>query len=216
MFDWLGKQGITQTLTSPIPADLWLRTVCHQIAALDRRGFRVAFLITGHYGGLEVDMRLLCEFYRRRTGTPMRLWAGADWELITFEDFGGDHAGVTETSQMLALSPELVDLSRAVEDSRTGAWAGHTFPTKDGVTPSADLGEKIVASQIERIGEIQRKFLEAYEPNGDYTPPNMDEVDDLWYRFERLTKKYWVLSLTYDEFVKGERVEFPGWEVLGL
>jgi len=216
MFDWCAKQGITQTLTSPIPADLWLRTVCHQIGAFDRRGFRVAFLITGHYGGLEVDMRLLCEYYRRRTGTPLELWAGADWELITRGDYRGDHAGMTETSQMLALRPELVDLSRKVDGWPTGRWAGHEFPTKDGRTPSAELGEQIVGSQIERLGELQRDLLGAYVPKEDYTPPNMDEVDDLWFRFERQTRKYWVLSLTYDEFMKGERVDFPGWEALGM
>ena len=85
-FDWFGAKGVRQNLCSSIPEDLFLQLVLFQIRAFDARGFHAAILVTGHYGGLENDMRLLCEYYQRRTGSPMRIWASSDGELIRHED----------------------------------------------------------------------------------------------------------------------------------
>ena len=123
-FDWCGKNGVPQSLCSSIPPDLWLRMALYQIRAIDARGFRAAILITGHYGGVENDLRLLCECYMLRTRSPLRLFAAADWEVIALEGVGGDHAGRTETSQLMCLHPDLVDMSREVEGWPTGRWCG--------------------------------------------------------------------------------------------
>ena len=40
--EWCGSQGMRQSPCSSIPADLFLRTVLHQIRAIDTRGFRAA------------------------------------------------------------------------------------------------------------------------------------------------------------------------------
>lgn len=214
-FDWFGDEGVRQPLCSAIPAELFLQMVLYQVRAVDARGFHAGILITGHYGGLEADMRLLCEYYLRRTGSPLRLAATADWELIRFEDYHGDHAGVCETSQLMALRPELVDLSRRESESPNGPWAGTEFPDSRGRTPSRELGEKIVASQIERLGEIVQELLDGYQPRHGWTAPSLDDVADIWGRFERLTRKYWWLSLTLTELKEGKTVPFPGWEELG-
>jgi len=216
-FDWLGDNGVPpeRALCSSIPADLFLQMVLHQIRVVDARGFKVAILLTGHYGGLEEDMRLLCEYYTRRTGSPLRLRAFADGELIRYEDFHGDHAGICETSQLIALRPDMVDLSRKESESPVGPWIGTDFPLPDGSMPSCELGEKIVRSQIESLREIVHKELNAYKPIPGWVPPNQYEVADIWNRFALLTRKYWWCSLTLDEFKRGERCPFPGWEALG-
>jgi creatinine amidohydrolase len=219
-FDWTGHMGVRQPLCSSIPADLFLRTVLHQIRAVDARGFRAAILVTGHYGGLENDLRLLCDFYLRLTGSPLRLRAGADWEFIRFEDYRGDHAGGCETSQLLALRPELVDLARKEGESASGPWAGTDFPDKRGRTPSREIGEKIVASQVKRLGEVARELLGA-EVKGSgpfisWRAPDMTATDEIWRRFERATRRYWWMSTTLEQWKAGEKAPaFPGWAAVG-
>jgi creatinine amidohydrolase len=214
-FDWCGKHGVEQAYASSITADLFLQIVLQQVRAFDARGFHAAILVTGHYGGLENDIRLLCEFYTRRTGSPIRLAAFADWELIDFENYRGDHAGVCETSQLMALRPELVDLDRTVENSPLGKFCGSAFPNKSGVMPSAELGESIVSSQIRRLAEVQAELLGSYRPSDGWEAPTLNDVSDLWNRFERLTRKYWWFSRTLGEYGRKSGVDFPGWEELG-
>jgi len=216
-FDWLGEHGVTQerALCSSIPADLFLQMVLHQIRVVDARGFHLAVLITGHYGGLEADMRLLCEYYTRRTGSPLRLRAVADGELIQYENYHGDHAGICETSQLMALRPDMVDLSRKESESPVGPWIGIDFPLPDGRAPSRELGEKIVQSQIESLRTLIQEELDAYVPKPGWVPPNQYDIADMWNRFALLTRKYWWCSLTLDELKRGKIIPFPGWEVLG-
>ena len=214
-FNWFGENGVKQSLCSAIPAELFYQLVLYQIRAIDARGFKVGILVTGHYGGLENDMRLLCEYYLRRTGSPLRLCAVADSEIINFEEYHGDHAGICETSQLLALRPELVDLTREEPSPVSGPWAGRQFPLPDGRMPTRELGENIVRSQIERLGEIARDLLASYEPKPDRTAPNLCDTAEIWTRFEYLTRKYWWCSLTLEQYKKREHVPFPGWDALG-
>jgi len=217
-FDWFGKKGVTgQNFASAIPSDLFYHLVLYQIRAFDARGFHAVVLVTGHYGGLENDLRLLCEHYTRRTGSPLRLCAFANWELIGDEhkDYRGDHAGVCETSQLMYLRPELVDLSRTAETLPFGSFCGVAFPDKKGYSPSRELGERIVVSQVKRLGELQREMLDAHTPVDGWRAPSLTDVEALWTRFERMTRKYWWSSLTLDEHSGGQRPPFPGWEALG-
>jgi len=212
---WVYLMGVKQPLCSSIPADLFLRLALYVLRAIDARGFHAAILVSGHYGGLEVDLRLVCEYYLRRSGSPLRLWAGGDWELIRFENYRGDHAGICETAQLMALRPGLTDLARTDEAAAHGPWIGRKFPLPDGRMPSPELGERIVNSQIERLGEIQRELLAGYRPREGWRGPSLAETEDVWNRFEKLTRKYWIMSMTWDEYTKNQRVPFPGWEALG-
>ena len=214
-FDWCAAQGVGQPLASSLPGDLFLHTVFHQLRVFDARAFQAAILITGHYGGVERDMRLLCEFYARRSGSPLQLYCIADWECIRFEDYRGDHAGPCETQQLMALRPELVDLSQKEPSPLSGPWAGSQFPDADGQSPTREIGERIVASQIECLGKVARGLLESYEPIAGWTVPSQNDVDDMWHRFERLTRKYWVISTTYPDEFRAGPPPFPGWDALG-
>ncbi len=211
---WFAGAGIKQSLASSIPSDLFYRMVLFQIRAFDARGFHAAILVTGHYGGLERHIRLLCEYYIRRTGSPIQLYACADWELIRHEDYRGDHAGVTETSQLMAVRPDLVDLQRGEVPSELGTnYAGSEFPNKKGRSPGKELGEKIVSSQIVRLAEIKDELLDAFTPKEDWIAPSITEAEDIWHRYDSLTRKYW--STTIEEHRRRSEPEFPGWEALG-
>lgn len=218
-FPWTASMGVRQPLTSAVSADLFLKTVLYQLRAFDARGFQAAILITGHYGGIERDIRLACEYYARRAGSPMRIAAFADWELIVHDAYGvdykGDHGGILETSQLMALRPDLVHLERTDETSPTGPWIGTRFPLEDGSSPSRELGEEIVASQINRLADVQRELLAGYSPVEGRQAPSLNDVESLAVRFERATRKYWVCSQTLDEFWGVGPPPFPGWDALG-
>ena len=150
------------------------------------------------------------------------LAAVADWEVIRCEGYGGDHAGVTETSQLLAVRPDLVDLSMHEDESPGGPWVGTAFPDGRGRTPSAEAGARIVASQVARLGEMQREMLAACRPADGWVAPTLNDVAALWADFGRLTRKYWTMSLTLEEYRTIDRSGdtrypwgFPGWDALG-
>lgn len=213
-FDWTAKSGVRQSLCSSIPGDLFLHMVFHQLRVFDARGFHAALLITGHYGGVENDMRLVCDYYKRRSGSPLQIYCIADWECIRYKDYRGDHAGMCETQQLMAFRPDLVDLNRAEPSPESGPWCGTDFAAK-GCRPDAQVGRKIVQSQIKHLGGVQKKLLAKYRPVKGWQVPDQNDIEEIWTNFNRLTRKYWVFSATWQEYQKGPPV-FPGWEALGL
>jgi creatinine amidohydrolase len=74
-------------------------------------GFKVICIIMGHYGHKHV--RAIKEVRQDfiEDYPDVRVWAFTDYEPTMDEGFGGDHAGVNETSLLMYLRPELVDLS---------------------------------------------------------------------------------------------------------
>jgi len=210
---WLCDAGVRQPLCSSIPADLFFRMVLYQIRAMNARGFHVAVLVTGHYGGVEIVMRKICEFYTRQTGSPIRLHAIADWECID-EDlpYRGDHAGVCETSQLMVLRPGLTDLSCRAGNEELGKRYAAGLDFDNGPIPTEEIGERIVESQIRNLGETAKRLLLEYQHKDGWVAPNLDETEDIWRSFERLTAKYWTVS--YTEYKAGKPYPSPDWEEL--
>ena len=132
----------------------------YQLRAVAARGFRAAIVITGHDGSPD-DFKRVAEVFMRHS--PLRVWAGSDEEAIELEGVHGDHAGRTETSQLWALRPELVDLSRLAPGTpeeimpvmATGPDAGQS---------SRRLGEAIIAAQVAWLGRKGDELLAAWRP----------------------------------------------------
>jgi creatinine amidohydrolase len=211
-------------LSNSLSVDIFYHMLFYHIRALDARKFKAAILITGHYGGVEKDMRLLCDFYTYYSGSPIKIEAYADWEFIRYEGFMGDHAGVVETSQLMELKPELVDMKRVEKiekGKRFDRWWGSRFPLsfsgKKNLYPSKMLGKNIVDSQINEIGVTQKRLLDSYVEKDGWEAPDINRIEEMWITFERLTRKYWIGSRTGSEFIKGnDEPSFPGWEGLGI
>ena len=149
-----------------------LKSVLMEMAeSLYRDGFRKLVLVNGHGGQpqvLEIVARdLRCRFADLLV-FPMFVW-GAPHEVETIvgsaEYEGGIHAGDVETSVMLSLMPEMVDMTRAVKElpvlfspesllSLEGrvpvSWTmddlSESGAVGDATVASAEKGERILAS----------------------------------------------------------------------
>ncbi len=132
----------------------------YQLRAVAARGFRAAIVMTGHDGSPD-DFRRVCDIFMRHS--PPRIWAGADEEAIEVEGVAGHHAGRCATSQLWALRPDLVDMSRLApgtpDEIRRIMATGH-----DAAQSSRQLGEAIVASQVAWLGRKASELLQAWHP----------------------------------------------------
>ena len=95
-------------------AENYQRLLVHILAEAESLGFKVAVLIAGHYPLIDYARAAVLQYAQRaiNTKTGMVPWAFSDYLLLqdSFEN-AGDHAAAWETSHMLALMPETVDLS---------------------------------------------------------------------------------------------------------
>jgi len=85
----------------------------HILAEVESLGFRVGVLVAGHYPLIDHARAAVLQFnqrdHSRRAG--LLAWACVDYLLIRDQyPHSGDHAGGWETSHVLALHPETVDL----------------------------------------------------------------------------------------------------------
>ncbi len=212
---WLCEVGVRQSLCSSIPADLFYRTVFYQIRAMDARGFHAAILVTGHYGGIQNVLRKICEYYLRRTGSPIRLYAIADWECIDKSlPYRGDHAGVCETSQLMALRPGLTDLQHRSGNAELGERYAAGVNFTDGPLPTEQIGKVIVESQIRNLGSTACHLLDEHRPKHGWLAPDLNVIERISNDFVRLAGASW--HLTWDEFMTGKKKygEIPDWDEL--
>ena len=86
----------------------------HILAEADTLGFRVGVLVAGHYPLIDHCRAAVLQYMQRVLKRPDRLlpWAVVDYlEVNDLYPDAGDHAANWETSHMLAIAPETVDLS---------------------------------------------------------------------------------------------------------
>ena len=90
------------------------RLLLHILAEAESLGFEVGVLVAGHYPLIDHARAAVCLFNQRRFSKRHGLlaWAMIDYLLIRDRyPNGGDHAARWETSHLMALDPDRVDLS---------------------------------------------------------------------------------------------------------
>ena len=128
----------------------------HQSASL---GFALTVICAGHYPLLN-HARAAVELFhaQRRYDAKALAWAFTGYELVRdeFPD-AGDHAAHWETSLLMALRGELVDMSQlpAAPDADLVGVSGKD-PRK---YASVDLGRRAVHAIVEKVGETVRELL---------------------------------------------------------
>ena len=157
---WLARQNAPQPYITAIGWELFVQGFIWHLRAAVARGFEACIAMTGHYGGTEADMRSAAGVFREHC--PLPIWALADWECIGYQHYKGDHAGPCETSQLWALRPDLVDVSRipvrllaVSHDGSERIFASNLQPDE----ASRLEGERIVASQVANLIEGGNRLL---------------------------------------------------------
>jgi creatinine amidohydrolase len=173
------------------PARSWLtsvppwqhfKNILYQVRSADALGFHAAILLTGHYGPNWQDLNTLVRLIQPYVGT--RLYSLPEFESNHrgFSGDGketGDHAGKVETSLLWALEPECVDMSRAPETYRPG----EQFAMGENAR-QADrrVGERMVADEVEWLGNKARELLELYERTRPaHTLTTFAAVEQVWH-----------------------------------
>lgn len=232
-YDWeMDCCGMGMSLTTSVTEELFLHNILYHIRNMDTKGFRAGILLSGHYlGGLNEDMRMLCEYYLRKTGSPLRLWAGYVNELdYPFLDSLGlpgsaqDHAGILETAMVMELKPESVHLDKIRQPLNverhvagdSGDYGLYCCPkTLESDLPymTRELGARVVGRFVQRLGGLQQELLDGYEdrPRRYIT---MTETEEIWASFSYLTGRYWTCVQTRYEAEHGISPQFPGFDVL--
>ena len=173
--NWLARQNAPNPYLTSVPPEIFLHQLVYQLRAVEAAGFRGAICVTGHYGGIEVDMKQVCNLYSSRR--PLRAVALADWEAIRYKEYHGDHAGRCETSQLWALCPEMVDISR-IPDIPPSQMVFAS--TSDARHSSRQEGEAIVASQVAFLGRLADALLRAAAEQPDGRRITWEEAEQIW------------------------------------
>ena len=141
----------------------------HILAQADTLGFKVGVLVAGHYPLIDHARAAVMLYLQRVLGKKDRMlpWAIVDYQLVQdqFEN-AGDHAAIWETSHMLALMPETVDLGTLPPkgEKLTGVL-GRTWPQD---ATSAYGQETLEAAAQVAVAEVRHRLAhpEAYRGHG--------------------------------------------------
>lgn len=138
----------------------YVRLLLHILGELKSLGFKVIVVMAGHYPLLN-HARAAVELFNLGGRGAATAWACTGYELIRDEvPHAGDHAAAWETSLMMALRPELVDMSRLPDDREEKLiGVGGRDPRE---FASEEYGEQGVSAIVERIGEKVAELTKPY------------------------------------------------------
>lgn len=147
------------------------------LGGLYRVGFRVFVLLTGHYPKEQVDAVKAAAQRLREAHTDVRIWALPEYEAHP-QERRADHAAQWETSMLMAICPELVDMTRLVgADSPDAPDATRTIEEMNASGPlhgilgrnparyaRPDLGAQTIATIVENLATWVEKALAEIKP----------------------------------------------------
>jgi len=134
--------------------DKLLLHIYYQLKSL---GFRVIFVLCGHYPLKSFALRTAEQFMEKNPN--MKIYAGIEADPVRdIYPKGGDHAGKWETAIMKTLRPELVDVSILPEDKSIPPIGVYGDDPRD--DDLEEFGGKVTQDIIDRMVEITDKMLE--------------------------------------------------------
>ena len=233
-YDWeMDCCGMGGSLSTSIPEELFLKNMLYHIRSIDTKNFKAGILLSGHYlGSLNEDMRMLCEYYCRKTGSPVQLWAGYVNEIdysflhsLELPNSCEDHAGILETAMVMELRPESVDLTKIhkplnVTEEIAGNSKDYGYyccPANfnDDITyTTKELGKRVTDHFVKKLGEKKEQLLSRYQDK-ERKYVTITETEEIWASFCYLTKRYWQCVQTRHEAENGISLKFPGFDALG-
>jgi creatinine amidohydrolase len=159
-----------QPFTATEQAINYHKLLVHILAEAEGLGFAVGVLVAGHYPLIDHARAAVLQFnqreYSKRQG--MLAWAFVDYLLVRDQyDCAGDHAAGWETSHVMALHPETVDLSLLPPRDQPLVGVGGRMAPQDA---TAKFGrETLEAAAESAIQEINHRLMhkEMYQGHGN-------------------------------------------------
>jgi creatinine amidohydrolase len=182
---FLERVTVEPNYLTSVPADLFRRWYLWQLRACVNAGCRAVIAVSGHYGGVEFNLKYYAKLFQRHV-RPIPIWGLADWEVIFYRDevgvYNGSHASLCETAQLSALCPGLPQLDhKGLKDP--DPYAGRTLAgLKENATK--ERGEKIVESQVRNLVAGAKRML----AEGPQERPKFIEFDEMAEAVEKIMR----------------------------
>jgi len=126
----------------------WLEQLCRE---MKRDGFKAIIILTGHYGAAQqIVVRETAVRMSRALGIPVL--GTPEYMLAIDVNYTGDHAAWGETSLMMHLYPDTVDLSRLGEPPHKGVGG------RDPKQSSAKDGQTITEAIVSRLATLAKRM----------------------------------------------------------
>ena len=137
----------------------YIELLLHILYEIESLGFKVIVILAGHYPLLHHAREAIKEY--SKTGRA-KVWALSGYDIVkdVIPD-AGDHAAKWETSLLMALRPDCVDLSRLPSDKSVPLIG--VVGTDPRGTASKEFGEFAVNLLVDRIVTHAHKLLEGEE-----------------------------------------------------
>lgn len=138
----------------------YVKFLHHIILEIHSLGFKVIIVMAGHYP-LLYHARAACELfnldYSPYRGRKANAWACSGYELVRDKiPESGDHGAAWETSLMMVLRPDLVDLKRLPKDlGKKLVGVGGRDPRKHA---SVEFGRRGIEAIVQRV-EVKVKEI---------------------------------------------------------
>jgi creatinine amidohydrolase len=148
-----------QPFTATEQAINYHKLLVHILAEVESLGFEIGVLVAGHYPLIDHARAAVLQFNQREHSKRdgMLAWAVVDYLLLRDQyDCAGDHAAGWETSHVMALHPDTVDLSMLPAKGSVLVGVGGRMAPQDA---SADFGRETLEAAAEIvIREVQHRL----------------------------------------------------------
>jgi creatinine amidohydrolase len=153
------------------------KLLLHILAEAESLGFKVGVLVAGHYPLIDNARAAVLHFNKRHYSryNGMLAWAFVDYLLVDhLYDCAGDHAGGWETSHMMALHPETVNLELLPPKGEKLVGAGGRMDPRDS---NASFGKETIDKAVDiAIKEVRHRL----ENKSLYTNHGWSLKEGLW------------------------------------
>lgn len=148
-----------QPFTATEQAVNYHKLLLHILAEAETLGFELGVLVAGHYPLIDHARAAVLQFNQREFSKRhgMLAWAFVDYLLVRDQyDCAGDHAAGWETSHVLALHPDTVDLAQLPPKGEPLVGVGGRMPPQD-ATPQFGRETLEAAAEIV-VREVQHRL----------------------------------------------------------
>lgn len=149
----------------------------HILGEVQSLGFRLAVLVAGHYPLIDHARAAVLLWNQRHTARRggMLAWAMTDYLLVRDRwPWSGDHAGGWETSHLMALHGDCVDLTTLPPKGQPLIGIGGKMPPQDANAPFG--AETLESSAEAAIREVRHRL----DHPDQYRPHGCSLMEGLW------------------------------------